>query len=165
MEKKKNKVTLEAIAGLIEKSSEDMRKYVGGELQKSSEDMRKYVGGELQKSSESTKKDLREFVSDELEKSSESTKKYVRDHVGGEIEKLAVLVVNRFDQVDEKIDKLTETTKNSTKRINILEFEQQELAKKQKESASLFDLGKMGSTYERRCQRIEAKIGLKLKEK
>ena len=150
MEKKKNKVTLEAIAGLIEKSSEDMRKY---------------VGGELQKSSESTKKDLREFVSDELEKSSESTKKYVRDHVGGEIEKLAVLVVNRFDQVDEKIDKLTETTKNSTKRINILEFEQQELAKKQKESASLFDLGKMGSTYERRCQRIEAKIGLKSKEK
>ncbi|OGI26668.1 MAG: hypothetical protein A2359_03250 [Candidatus Moranbacteria bacterium RIFOXYB1_FULL_43_19] len=131
MKKKKiNKVTLEAIAGLIKKGSED-------------------------------------------------TKEYVRNHVSSEIEKLAIIVVDRFDQVDKRFDgvegrldgvegrlgKVENGIGKLKERMAAVEYGQYEIHKKLDNVAYKYDLAKLESKFERRFQKIEAKISVKSKAK
>lgn len=126
-----------------------------------------------------TNKVTLEAIAGLIEKSSEDAKKFVREHVSGEIEKLAVLVVNRFDQVDERFDKVDERfdkvdgrldnveggIKDLNSRITGIEYGQFEIQKKLDISATHFEIGKIESKFERRFQKIEAKIGMKQKAK
>jgi len=102
------------------------------------------------------------------------------------LEDLAVLVVNRFDKVDERLDKVDEWLekvddrlgkvdgrldnveggiKDLNSRITGIEYGQYEIQKKLDISATHFEIGKIESKFERRFQKIEAKIGLKPKTK
>jgi len=102
------------------------------------------------------------------------------------LEDLAVLVVNRFDKVDERLDKVDGRLdkvdgrldrvdgrldkveggiKDLNSRITGIEYGQYEIQKKLDISATHFEIGKIESKFERRFQKIEAKIGIKPKAK
>lgn len=110
-----------------------------------------------------------------IEKKSEESKLHTKD----EVEKLAMLVVDGFDKVKGDINEvksevsglkgeikgLQEKADKLGTRMASVEYGQYEIQKKLNGVASSYDLAKMDSKYERRFQKIEAKIGLKSKAK
>jgi len=86
------------------------------------------------------------------------------------LEDLAILVVNRFDKVDERFDKVDERLDKVEGKVDKLgtrmasvEYSQYEIHKKLDNVAYKYDLVKLESKFERRFQKIEAKVGLKRK--
>lgn len=95
------------------------------------------------------------------------------------IEDLAILVVNRFDKVDERFNKVDERLdkvegrlgkveggiEKLKNRMAAVEYSQYEIHKKLDNVAYKYDLVKLESKFERRFQKIEAKVGMKQKSK
>jgi hypothetical protein len=99
--------------------------------------------------------------------------------LGADIEKLAVLVVNRFDEVDKRFNgverrldgvegrlgKVEEGVDKLKGRMAAVEYGQYEIQKKLDIRPTNFEVGKLEqkltAKFERRFQKIEAKVGIK----